>query len=274
MEILKKTDYRKILYEQALRLKRRNGSGFNFGNIAKSCQLQSPYLSKVFKCEAHLSEDQLYLIVEYLNFDEKEVAFIELLYRYQRSSIPRRRKALKESIRKFKDSQLKTEKHLVAESIEADETSKNQYFLNPQFQLVHLLLETKVFAKDPGLLIQKLNLSKSRFEKILLELEKLGLIKRSDKKISVLKNHFFLSKDSPIAPMFHTLMKNYASPRVQGLESDEKYGLSVLFHGSEDSFDSVRGRLVQLLKDVEAEVTSERSANELYQLSIDFFPWT
>ncbi|NQZ02379.1 MAG: DUF4423 domain-containing protein [Bdellovibrionales bacterium] len=274
MELFKINDYRKILHERASMLKRRNGVRYDFRNIAKSCQVQSPYLSKVFKRDAHLSEDQLFLVVEYLGFEDDQSRYIELLFRYQRSSIPQRRKLLKSAINAFKESQLRTEDHLQAEAVGKSERINDQYFLNPHYQLVHLLLETPRFNERPEALVQFLSLSSSRFEQILLELERLQLIERKGGSLRVLKNHFFLSKDSPIAPVYHTLMKNYASPRVQGLSGAQKYGLSALFHGNQQTFDSVRSRLIELIKQVEAEITKETSGDELYQISIDFFPWT
>ncbi len=274
MDIFSTNDYRKVLHRQASQLKRGRGLEFNFGTIAKKCHIQSSYLSKVFKEESHLSGDQLFLLVEYLEFNGDEIEFIELLFKYQRSSLPHRRRRLKESIRAFREKKLRTEDHLSADIINSKSSLSEQYFLSPQLQLIHLLLGIKSFKEDQSLILNLLNISSQQYEVFLARLEAMNLIKRNGPKLSIVKNHFFLSKDSSITHAYHSLMKTNAFSRIDGLTKNQKYALSVLFNGTQENFDSIRNKFLNVLKEIEREVTTTSNPTEVYQLSIDLFPWT
>ena len=272
INIFQKRDYRKILHTRALEKKYKQG--LSFTKLAEMCQVQPPYLSRVFKEEAHFNEDQLFLLSDFLGFDEDELLYIELLFKYQRSSLAQRKRKLKQQIQELKNLKLKTEDHLEAETVSSQNELNQQYFLSPKLQLVHLLLSLKKYKEDPDLILRKLNLSNQQYQVLINQLAQLSLIEVKKDKISVKKNHLFLSKDSPITAIYHALMKENAASRIHGLHQDEKYSLSVLFNGKKETFNSVRSKLITLLGQTENEVRMEKNSQELYQLSIDLFPWT
>ncbi|MGE3608979.1 MAG: TIGR02147 family protein [Bacteriovoracaceae bacterium] len=273
MKILKEKDYRKILQARALALKLKHGKNFNLNEIAKVAGVQSSYLTKVFNRDVHLNEDQLYSIVDYLEFDPIETEYINLLHKLLRCSLPKRKKQIEIEIRYFKNKFIKTEKEILAPVVSKDSFAV-EYFLAPQLQIVHLLINLPQFKNDPSLIARHLNISSSQFDVYLKTLEEMKLIELNGSKIKVLKNHLFLSKDSTIATAYHNLMKTNSINRLNSLLPTEKYGLSVLFNANKDAFDLFRLKLIQFIQEIEKEVVASEDSTELYQMSIDFFPWT
>lgn len=267
-------DYRKILYDLSSEYKLRRGPQFNLGMIAKNCGVQNSYFSKMLALEAHLNEDQLYQICEYFELEKIESEFIFLLYRHQRSSHSGRKKKLKEEIVIFKNKHLRTENNVKATVIKEGQSEMNHYFLSPQIQIVHLLLEIERFQKDPKLIQNLLNMTTPQYESIVETLLNLKLIEQTDKGIKMLNNNLFLSKDSFIMPAYHTMMKAQAQGKINTLLPSEKYSLSMLFSCDDKVFDHMRDRFIQLIKELNQLARDSKETTDVYQVSIDLFPWT
>ncbi|MCB0385677.1 MAG: hypothetical protein KDD43_09805, partial [Bdellovibrionales bacterium] len=80
-------DYREALKARQVFLKRSLGKAYNLSALSSGIQVQGPYLSKVFKGDADLNEDQLYLALRFLNFQNLEVEYLQSLHAYQRSHL-------------------------------------------------------------------------------------------------------------------------------------------------------------------------------------------
>jgi len=274
MKIFKENDYRKILQNRISDFKNKDSQKFSLLKIAKYCKIQSSYLTKILKSESHLNEDQLYLILDYLKFNENELLFITLLHRYQRSSLAPRKKKIETEIKKIKSKYLATEKHLKATLIKDESSFSTQYFLTPQLQIIHLLLSIPAFKNNYKLISKYLNISEEQFDYFIKTLEEMKLIKVEHTKVEILNNHLFLSKNSVLISAYHNLMKTNSINRINSLSTNEKYGLSVLFNSDKHAFDQIRIKIINLITELEKDIREKEEYSEVYQLSIDFFPWT
>ena len=133
-------DYKTALREKVTERKKWAPSNFNFQKLAEFAGIQKTYLSKVLNGDAHLSSDQLYSCMEFLDIDPKESEYIELLHNYARSHLPKRRESLLKQIQVVQHQNLKTEAHLEAEQLPIEANLLMEYL-----SLIHISEPTRPY---------------------------------------------------------------------------------------------------------------------------------
>ncbi len=265
-------------YKQALQsvLEERRktlGKIFTYQGMAKACRVQKTYLSRVFKGDAHLSDDQLYLAVDFLGMSPEERHYVTLLHQYERSGLEPRKRQIQPQIEAVRKRNLKTASHLNVEQLSAEASDFSEYFINPMMQLVHMYLMVPKFAKDLTRLRQNLGLPSADLAKILARLSQMGFIRFHQDKYEVVKDSFHLSPDSPIYQAYRKLLRMKALERLEKTQPDDSYGISVVFTATEDVRRKVQARFLAFLKEIEDEVRPAESA-EVYQMNFDLFRWS
>lgn len=267
-------DYRDSFKVRLNQLKHVQGKKFSVHDMAETCSMQRTYLSKVLNKGAHLNDDQFFMAVEYLGFNDEEAEFLELSHAYQRSDLRRRKQALKKKLLEEQGRQLRTEKVIEADVIHPDSLTFSEYYLDPQIQLVHMFFTIKAYRRDPMAVQQQLNLDPEKFQEIIDKLVAMKLISYKNQRVENLKEQIFLSADSPIARPYHSLAKFSAAARISEIPESKSRKLSVVFSCTPKEYQEINQKLVELYKYMEEIVAPVEAPTQVYQLSYDLFPWT
>lgn len=266
-------DYRDVIKRRQLQLKNTLGKHYTLANLADEIQVQRPYLSKVMSKHADLSDDQLFLAIEFLKFNFNESHYIRLLHQYQRSGIKGRKEKIKNEIEDYRKKLLNADEHLTS-IINKESPNLEKYFLNPNVQLVHMFLTIEAFRKDYQKIANYLDLSIKDVEAILEELILLNLIKIEDASVDIQKEHLFLPKSSPLFQAHHLMSKINAQNKLNKVSKDKKNEISTIFTCNQETTQKIRLELVEFLKKVEKLVTEDQHPTEVLQLNLDLFPWS
>src|SRR6186997_1459996 len=111
MDLYSSDDYKEILKARMEFLRERDPS-FTFQEMAKSCRVQKPYLSRVLNRDGHLNADQLFLAADYLGLNAEEKTYLFLVFDHQRSDLGQRREQIEAKLRKFRARAKTTAKYL------------------------------------------------------------------------------------------------------------------------------------------------------------------
>lgn len=269
-------DYRVVLEFQRNQQRELNSKKYSIQNLADACGIHRSYLSKVIHEKAHLSEDQLYLAMEFMGFDEKKREFTELLYQIQRSEIPTRIKNLKDKLQKFKKT---TREHSAGRDFEElglTESEKNLFYLTPHNQLVFLLLTIERYRDDFKKIIDVLELDEKLFLDSLEFLSNLGVIKYDKGKVKIIHERMNFGFDSRIVDAYHSLARNRSFQRFLGAHPDQKNAYTVLFTVTDSKYQKLREIRKKFLDDFNETLRAPNKSNEptnLYEFHCDIFPW-
>ncbi|MCB0366307.1 MAG: DUF4423 domain-containing protein [Bdellovibrionaceae bacterium] len=270
-------DYREALKARQQFLKRSLGKTYNLNALSAGIQVQGPYLSKVFRGDADLNEDQLYLALRFLNFQNLESEYLRTLHAYQRSHLKERKQELKLQLEKIRQKALRAEDQLRTPISEVDTKEPNallQYFLDPFAQLTHMYFTIPRFQIQPDQVRQALAISEDKWNGLITFLLEARLIELKDKMIISKSEHLVLKKDSLIWEVYHELAKSNAQQRIRRLKPSEKNSLTYVFTCSNKSIEKIRLALVDFLKLSESIVIEDDGQENIHQLSVDLFPWS
>ena len=265
--------YREVLRTSLLSRKKSIGKSYNFQNLASACRVQKSYLSRVMKGDAHLNTDQVFLAAEFLNFNEEERTYVQLLNERERSVVPRKRRELSARIEDMQSKWLKSESHLPASAVQYTDADKSEYYLSIHFQLAHMLLLIPRFRDNLKLLAEQLRIDDSELTKILAKLETMGIIRFHDSRYEVVQENMHLSADSHIYPYYRTLLRLKSLERVDQLSREQAYNFSAIFTANEATSTEIKRRFLEFLKGVE-DLVQDAPQEHAYHISFDLFPWT
>lgn len=259
-----------------------DGSKLTFQSMAEHCRIQKTYLSKVLNHDGHLSEDQLYLALEYLEFDEEAREFTLLLMAHEKSSVPARKAELEKQIKDIRRRKLKTESNLSVETNNPQATDLTAYYLDPLMQIIHMYLTIRRFAHNPEKIAESLKITLPALHRRLKNLESMGIVRLHYsterrgriEKAEVLRDNLHLPHDSHLHPSYATRLRLKAMERMDQLENpDEAFRFSVIFSASPKTRERIHASFLEWLKSVQKWVQSDRE-EEVYQINFDLLNWT
>ena len=245
-----------------------------FQKLAKACRVQRAYLSRVFQCQAELSQDQLFLACDHLGILALERDFLFTLHAYCRSDVPARRRQLADQLALLRQKDQTTLGHVATLATAAPDELEGlaPFFLDPDLQLVHSTLAIDSFAENPQSLGAALGIPVERVEQALATLRRLGLITVAPPRIRLNQQVIHLPPESPLYRPYRQLLKQRALARQDQRPDHSGYSLSLLFTASPAVEVQLRSRLLTVLREFEPEVRAAPS-ERLYFLGIDLFPW-
>lgn len=270
MRTFQATSYKEILRQGVVRPK-------TFSAMAEHCRVQKTYLSKVINRDAHLNEDQLFLALDYIGLAEEERQFALILHSVERSQLASRRALLERQIALIRAKKLKTESYLDV-STQDPQQALTAYYLDPLYQVVHMLLTIKRFQQHPARVGEAIGLKPTVVRKYLLGLKQMGLIGLSENKGSivsakVLKDNLHLRQDSTLHPAYSARMRLKAIERMDQLEKSEAYSFSAVFSTSPKVREQIHASFVEWLQSVQKAV-QKGSEDEVYQINFDLLKWS
>lgn len=274
MEIFAETSYKNIL-RHAVETKRAvvGVDHFSYQGLAGACQVQKTYLSRVLNGEGQLSADQLFLGLNYLEFEPDERQYVLLLHQWERSEVPSRRKILEDELKQIRLAQTKTERHLQTSSSLAEKKDATMYYLNVNAQLVHMFLTIPQYAEAPTSIAKAIGMTDDAMTKILRLLSQLGIISYKNHRIVVEAEALHLPKDAPLATAYRIMMRLKAFERLQNNTANEPYGYSLFFSADEESRAAVQGLFFEFLKKAE-KIIRPAKCKKVYQMQFDLIDWS
>ncbi len=120
----------------------------------------------------------------------EEQHYLNLLYAHNRSGLDRRKKIiLKEIVEIQETKRLSSSKIKAAFTKPTPADEMLNYYLDPDCFLVHMALTIPRLQKDPTLLAPALELTKSKVDRMIRNLEQMGIIKQECGKIVLIQDH-------------------------------------------------------------------------------------
>ncbi len=246
-----------------------------FQAMAEHCRIQKTYLSKVLNRDGHLSEDQLFLALDYLGFDDEARDFTMLLHAWERSTLPSRRDELSRRLDQIRALKLKTESNLKVKVTETTPLDLAEYFLNPILQIIHMCLTIKKYAHDPEKISAVLRIDREALGRHLKSLQKMGIIRVQKKSahVEVVMNNLHLPSDSVLQGSYSAKMRLKALEQIENVDSSNAYRFSALFSASEQVKQEIHASFMNWLKETQKRVQTSRE-DHVFQINFDLVKWT
>lgn len=272
MNIFPESSYQFILRKIVEERKLIDGA-FNFQVMAEATRIPKSYISKVTTGKAHLNSDQLYLVCEFLGFSDLQTRFMMLLLEQERSTIKKRKEALKSDIQAIRDQALDSREHIKAKPDSLSDHALRDYYIDPLNQIVHICLSIARYQKDPPRLAADLDIQVADLRQIIERLEHLGIVEQQDGKIRTLIKSIHLPRSSPAFKTWRNQLKLLCLERLNRRHRQDDYSFSVTFSATERVRDKIKSEFLDLLQRTEDLVQGSK-LEETYQMSFDLFPWT
>jgi len=266
-------NYRTILKEALLEKKASIGTAFTFQNMAKACRVQKTYLSKVLNDRGHLNGDQLYLACDYLGFNGEERDFIFLIFEQERTVVQKRKTELQTQISSLKKRHARTEAHLESKILPTGSENFQEYYLDPNLQIIHMFLTIDRFARNTALIGEKLHLRADILADALRKLQRLGIVEMRESKFQVVLDNIHLPKGSDLYPPYRSLLRAKANGWVDRLPADKSYNFSAIFSTTPRTKQKIHMAFLDFLKSAQ-EMAGKTKSEEVYQMNFDLFGWS
>lgn len=272
MNIFNELDYREVL-RKTIEERKKIDSSTNFQAMATHTRIQKAYLSQVIKGVRDLSQDQLYLACEYLNFTPEESEYLKLLLDYARSALADRKKTLLREIKIWQKQKNKTSQYIDVKELTQREINREDYFLDPMNQVVHMGLHCEEFRIDPMKLAAKLFLPKKRVSDYISNLQRMEIITIGDKGIVLNDVELHLPKNSAIFHSYKSQTYTNTMNRLKQLEESKTYNFSVIFSADDQVRKEINDQFMKFLSKVK-KLVGESESTEVFQMNFDLFSWT
>lgn len=273
MSVYSNLDYKSLIRARIEELQAQDGPrAYTFEALARHCRVQKTYLSKVLNREGNLNPDQLYRACEYLRFQEKEREFVFLIYEHENTQIESRRKELKAKIEAIRSSQEKTEAHLDVQTQDNQTIDLLKYYADADLVLIHMFLTIRRYALNPDLLLEDLSLGKPRLNKLLEDLEQMGVIRQEGSGWKVIKDNMHLSKTDLMYKVYRQNMRLKALEKMNK-EDSQAYSFSVAFSSEPKVREQIQENFMNFLKSTQKLVQSGQE-KEVYQINFDLLSWS
>lgn len=274
MNIFEVKDYRTYL-DNLVKNNKKIAPQLNFQELSKTTRIAKSTISKVMNKKAHLNDDQLFLVCQFLELPYDDYAFLSLVLEWQRTTVTTKKIKLKTRIDALRQAGLNTEHYLQASQKLSDEPSELDYYHDVWVQIVHIFLTVRRYRIDPSLILRELNLTRRHLLNILRLLEQKRYINRDRETgvYEVLVEHVHLTKDSPFyLPWLRQLKSVCVEPIFNENSHIAPYSFSVTYSSDTESQLRIKARFLKFLQEVEADVDSSEK-EQVFQMSFDMFSW-
>ena len=238
--------------------------------IAGVIRVQKSYLSRQLSGSATFTQDHGYLLAQYLKLNENEQEFLFLLIDRDRSGVSELRDQIDAKINALRNISTRSENYIDKEVAVIDSQKLQQYYLVPEYQLVHLSFALPKFQANPDLVKEIFGISNELYSNILKILDELSLIKITKNSVQLVKSNLHLPKDSIYFHSWQLQMRLKAIEYSKKVDQKDKYNFLVNFTATDEDREKIRLDFMKFLKKVEATVKKADSKN-LYQMSFDLF---
>ncbi len=185
---------------------------YTFQAMAEHCRIQKTYLSKVLNHKGHLSEDQLFMALDYLHLPADDREYVELLYGVERSQLPVRRQMFETRLALLRAQKLRTETNLEISVTQITHENLTESFLDPLYIVIHMCLTIRRLQNDPDTIGKRLGLRPEVLRMYLLGLARMKLVRLTETsgritRLQVLQDSLHLPEDSVLQAAYSMRMR-------------------------------------------------------------------
>lgn len=251
---------------------------YSFQAMAEACRIQKTYLSKVLNREGHLSEDQLYLALDYLGLDDEERDFALLLMAWEKAHVVKRKNELHRRLAEIRRRKMRTEESIQVQATTTKPEVLTAYYLDPMFQVIHMAMTVKRWARQPLGLGEVLGLKETVIRSYLHGLAEMGILRYREVRgipaeVEVLRDNLHLPQESTLHPAYATQMRLQAIQKLTRSRGEKETRFSVVFSSDPKARENIQRGFLTWLKSVQKQV-QEGTETDVYQLNFDLFSWT
>lgn len=248
---------------------------WTYSKAAKFCGVQPTYFSNVLKGRADFSEDQVFLLCEYLKLDAIASEFLQLCHRYQRSQQKRRRDLLLAQLSALAERARSRAQRLAAEPVTLSSSSNDLlFYLDPRHQLLWLALGLEPRLENLHKVGQALGISAANTEQLLELLQSTGRIRTEKDKFVKARVQSHLGADSPLVGIHQEALRRLSLERMRALGRDEFQSLSATFTASKKDRVAIQEIMSTAMENLRRLIQlSTHKDDSLFQVHIDTFSW-
>lgn len=236
--------------------------------IAEAAGCELSYLSKCLTQETHITPDQGYRIVRFLNLDPMESDYFLGLVDLERSGDSSHQSFIKSKLREIKKAKEDLRSQTQLPTLHG-ESGQMLYHSNWAFSAVHMATSIRKL-RDPSMLSEKLSLSSTAVERILQALEALEYIKKvGSRSYEYQSGSLHVPKDSPYVVLHHQNWRTKATEDSQNPSSTGVHYTNVQTMSRED-YEKLKTLLLKQIKRIE-EIAGPSTPEELVNINIDIF---
>ncbi len=268
-EIIGSSSYRAAIAGRLRQLKLASEGRLTAARMAEACRVAPPFLSAVFAERSHLSADQLFAASSFLGLTNLESEYLRLQSQMEQSTLRDRKSVLKVELENIIKQHQRAASEVSAKQHRVESLVWQDYFLNPEHQLVHMAMTLDEFRKHPAKLGPALQLSEQQIEHSLRLLLEIGCLESSDVGYQIRQNALHLDDNSPIEGAYLRMMRLLALRLPAGRDKKQ---FSVLFSCDQATGEWVKSELNRLVRKIGERVNRSREV-KLFQLNFDFLNW-
>ena len=243
----------------------------SYKKIAEACSIHTSFFSRVMVKKADFSDEQLYLIAGFLRLDGEETDYLQLLGQYDRSSHHKHKKYIKDKIKIIQQRKTKTAERHDTNSLQDDFHTAVAYYSDMIHSQIHMYLSIPQFARDPQLIISKLNIRQETLNKSLAILENLRIIKKNGTSYEILKDHIHLDEDHPLSQSVNVNFRMDSIRAIREGKRPENFHFSACFTTNDETRRKIRTFLSDLVSSCREEVVKGRGEDRVTHLCLDFY---
>ncbi len=260
-------NYRTYLKDLYLHLKNQTGY-FSYRYFSKAAGFRSPnFLKLVIDGERNLSAESIERFVRPFKFNKKEFEFFRALVNLNQATTVEEKRHHAEQLFKFsaykKLHPLKQEQH--------------EYYSNWFMIPIREMVVLPDFVEDPKWIAKTLrpNITPYDAEKALLDLQKLGLLKR-DENGKLIQSESIISTGDEVTSasvaQFLKIMTLMGAESVDNFRGFERDVSSVTLTLTEDNFLQVKTLVQKFRKELLAIANNDHTPERVYQINFQLFP--
>ncbi|NRA68269.1 MAG: DUF4423 domain-containing protein [Pseudobacteriovorax sp.] len=242
-----------------------------YRDLAENCQIHASYFSRVMREKADFSHEQVFLICQYLGFEDDELDYLLTLRDAQTSSQHEHASYCWRKAKALQDKHSKTGKRL-KKTEEPDPTHIDEYYKSSWTAIIHMYLSIDRFRLQPETIAKHLNLSPKMVERELSLLKKLKIIYMKNGHLQLSNKRIHLEADSPLS------QRNHINWRLQALTSlsetrtkDSDYHMSAVFSATETGKRKIREKYKEFVAEAQKIAEEAGTGEEVYAISFDLF---
>lgn len=262
MDVFKFNCYKKFVNKHIQSLPQ-NGRG-EYGRIANSLNISSVMVSQVFKGDKELSNENAFLLTEYLGLKKLESQYFLLLVQFARAGHFKLKEHIQEELEAVKKHASDLSKNVSHQAILTEE-QKNKFYSDWSYSAVRLIQDIKPFQKEE--LVKILRIELSEVEKIISFLIETGLLKKSKGNLQLGPTSTHLSKDSNQIKMHHSNWRINSLNTINQMDSSEIMYTAPMAV-SKKTYENLHKNIFKLINQLVDEA-QESEAEGLYYLNID-----
>lgn len=235
--------------------------------LATACQMDRGYLSRVLSESVHMSFDHIAHLSTFLELSNNEFEHLIDLASWSRSG-KKLREFLEVRMRKRKAHHQGNIKSPDAESISKNHT---MYYSSWMYAAIHLMVSIEKLQTLDAL-ARELALPESVIKKIIVSLEKMGMVVRNGNKITPTQQHVFAPKGTVESLMHFTNWRHEALRKCMD-GGPENLNFSGLYSVSKKDVPFIQQKIRETMLQINA-VVDKSPPEEVVCLNVDYFRLT